>query len=63
MVAEINVSTTCRQSESKINKKMLHVDAPQDPGLPDFSLLQHTKTGKVIPNGHKIHQMATKHTI
>jgi hypothetical protein len=27
-----------------------------------FFLVQHTKTGKNVPNNHKIYQMATKHT-
>jgi hypothetical protein len=29
-------------------------------GLPDFSLVKHTKTGENIPNYHKISLMATK---
>jgi hypothetical protein len=32
-------------------------------GLPDFLLVQHTKTGKNIPNDHKMFQMASKYTI
>jgi hypothetical protein len=31
-------------------------------GLPDFLLVQHTKTGRNIPNYHKIYPMATKYT-
>jgi hypothetical protein len=30
-------------------------------GLPDSFLAQHTKTGKNIPNNHKIYQMAEKY--
>jgi hypothetical protein len=32
------------------------------PGLPDFSWYKIPKTGKNIPNGHKIYQMAIKFT-
>jgi hypothetical protein len=32
------------------------------PGLPDFSLIQHTKMGGNIPNDRKISRMATKYT-
>jgi hypothetical protein len=29
----------------------------RSPGLPDFFLVQHTKTGKMFQNGNKIYQM------
>jgi hypothetical protein len=30
------------------------------PRVARFSLVQHTQTGKYVPNGHKIYQMAVK---
>jgi hypothetical protein len=30
-------------------------------GLPDFARSKHTKTGKNVPNDHKIYQMASKY--
>jgi hypothetical protein len=37
--------------------------SPRKPGLPDFSLVEYTKTGKNIPNDHNTaYQMALNYT-
>jgi hypothetical protein len=39
----------------------IEIYACNGPRVARFFLVQHTKTGKYIPNRHKIYQMATKY--
>jgi hypothetical protein len=34
-----------------------------EPGLPDFSLVQHTQTEENVPNNQNIYQITVKYTI